>query len=82
MEPVTKVTVLYPYELNVEFSDGVVGEVDLRDELHGEVFEPLKDPEVFSKACVDEELGTVLWPNGADFSPEFLYSKARNFASA
>jgi hypothetical protein len=42
-------------------------------ELWGEVFEPLKDPEYFAKAFVDEELGTVCWPNGADLSPEWLY---------
>ncbi len=37
---------------------------------------PLQDVDFFSKATVDKELETVVWPNGADFAPEFLYFKA------
>jgi hypothetical protein len=62
-----------PYELRVEFSDGVVKQVDLKDELHGEVFKPLKDPEFFRRVFVNPETGTIEWPNGADFAPEFLF---------
>jgi hypothetical protein len=62
-----------PYELRIEFSDGVVKQVDLKDELHGEVFEPLKDPEFFGRVFVNPETRTIEWPNGADFAPEFLY---------
>lgn len=82
MEVVTRVKVLRPYALEVKFSDGVIREVDLKEELYGEVFEPLKDPALFSQATVDEELGTVVWPNGADFSPEFLYRGAKSLANA
>lgn len=56
------------------FSDGTEGEVDLSAELYGEVFEPLKDVEVFKTFSVNPEWGTIAWPNGADFAPEFLYS--------
>jgi hypothetical protein len=41
MEVVTSVEVLPPYALRVEFSDRVCREVDLENELYGEVFEPL-----------------------------------------
>lgn len=70
---VTRVTHLKAYELEVEFSDGVVKKADLSRELHGEVFEPLKDPEFFKQVAVNQETNTIEWPNGADFAPEFLY---------
>ncbi|HFE48337.1 MAG TPA: DUF2442 domain-containing protein [Chromatiaceae bacterium] len=57
------------------FADGVAGEIDLEDELWGEVFEPLKDKNRFAQMTLDTELGTITWPNGADFAPEFLYRK-------
>ncbi len=56
----------------IRFDDGVTGEVDLSGELDGEVFEPLRDPEYFARFIVDE---TLLWPNGADFAPEFLHER-------
>lgn len=69
----TRVVPLRGYRLRVEFSDGVVKDVDLSGELYGEVFEPLRAEEVFVQAAVSPETGTVEWPNGADFAPEFLY---------
>jgi hypothetical protein len=65
------------YEVWVCFEDGAQGVLDLEPELWGEVFEPLRDPEEFRKLRLDEELGTVVWPNGADFAPEFLYQGLR-----
>jgi hypothetical protein len=70
---VTEVKVLRPYVLEVRFRDGKCRVVDLSDELWGEVFEPLKDPEFFAKVEVDPILGTIVWPNGADLAPEWLY---------
>lgn len=59
----------------VQFNDGTNGEVDLSDELYGQVFEPLQDPDYFAKFIVDPEVHTLTWPNGADFAPEFLHHK-------
>lgn len=73
MEIVTKVRVTGPYTLEVTFADGTCREVDVEAELWGEMFEPLRDPAFFAQVSVDHELGTVVWPNGADFAPEFLY---------
>ena len=44
------------------------------DELWGEVFEPLRDEKLFSTAQQNDEMGTVVWANGADFAPEFLFN--------
>lgn len=74
---VTEVEVRDGYTVWLEFSDGASGEIDLEPELWGEVFEPLRDLKEFRKARLDEELGTIVWPNGADFAPEFLYQQLR-----
>jgi hypothetical protein len=65
------------YSVWLKFLDGAEGEVDLKDELWGEMFEPLKDKDLFAKFSVHKELDTIVWPNGADFAPEFLYQKLR-----
>lgn len=60
------------YRLYLTFNNGVSGEVDLADELWGEIFEPLKDMALFQTAHQDDVMQTVSWANGADFAPEFL----------
>ncbi len=68
------VRVITPYVIEVTFDDGTQRQFDLEPELWGEVFEPLRDPELFAQASIDREWGTVIWPNGADLSPEFLHA--------
>ena len=75
---VDQVTHLKDFTLRIEFSDGSVKDVDLSDELDGEIFEPLRDPEFFSQVTVNPETGTIEWPNGADLAPEFLQEKGPN----
>ena len=65
------------YKVWLKFDDGREGEIDLKDELWGEVFEPLKDLSIFEKVRLDRELGTICWENGADFSPKFLYDNLK-----
>jgi hypothetical protein len=66
---------VHDFTVWVKFEDGTEGEVDLTAELWGPVFEPLRDVEYFRQVRVDPELGTIVWPNGADLAPEFLYEK-------
>jgi hypothetical protein len=73
MERVVAMSVVGPYTLDLTFDDGIQRRVDFEDELWGTVFEPLRDPAYFARAAIDPVLGVVVWPNGADFSPEFLY---------
>ncbi len=62
------------FELRLGFDDGTVREIDLEAELWGPVFEPLRhDPQLFRQVRVDEELGTIVWPNGADMDPDVLH---------
>lgn len=70
---VTSVEVLGHYRLRLGFSDGSSRDVDLAGELRGPVFGPLVDPDFFARVRVDDELGTVVWPNGADLDPLVLH---------
>ena len=65
------------YVVWLRFSDGLAGEADLSAELDGPVFEPLRDPAVFRCVRLHPELHTIVWPNGADFAPEFLHERVR-----
>lgn len=71
---------LHDYVIWVRFNNGAEGEVNLKDELYGEVFEPLKDLRMFKSFRVDPILETIVWENGADLAPEFLYAKMKVLA--
>jgi hypothetical protein len=68
---------LHDHTVWLRFSDGLEGEVDLAAELVGEVFFPLRDKDYFKQMVLHPELRTVVWPNGADFAPEFLHAALR-----
>ena len=71
---VTAVRPLGGARLWLQFNDGQKGEVDLSAELEGAVFEPLQEPAIFKSVIIDTTTRTTVWPNGADFAPEFLAS--------
>jgi len=71
---------LHDYVIWLRFNDGAEGEVDLAKELEGEVFGPLREKRKFRRFRVDPELETVVWENGADFAPEFLYENMKVLA--
>jgi Protein of unknown function (DUF2442) len=76
MRQVISVRALDEYRLEVTFDDGLRGVVSLGDRLFGPVFEPLRDPNLFRQASVDE-FGAICWPNGADLAPDALYERIR-----
>ncbi len=60
--------------MRLAFEDGTERTIDLAGELWGPVFEPLRENrELFRQVRVDEELGTIVWPNGADMDPDVLH---------
>ena len=65
------------YVIWLRWNDGSQGEVDLREELDGPIFEPLRDPTYFRRFTLSTEMHTLVWPNGADLAPEFLREHTR-----
>ena len=74
---VTAAKVVGPHSLELLFDDGLSKRVNLRRELSGPVFQPLRDPTFFAGVTVDPDLGTVTWPNGADLAPDAMYDAIR-----
>lgn len=72
MERVVSAKALEDYRIEVVFSDGLEGVVDLSDRLFGSMFTPLKEPEFFGRLRIDE-FGVICWPNGADLAPDALH---------
>jgi hypothetical protein len=67
------VEVLSGFLVRLSLTDGTTREVDLGPFLNGPVFDPVRnDPAFFRAVRVDEELGTIVWPNGADIDPDVL----------
>jgi hypothetical protein len=77
---VTSVEVTGAHRLRLSFDDGAAGEVDLSSREWRGVFAPLADPAYFSRVRLDAELGTLVWPNGADLAPETLHAWVRGHA--
>ena len=68
---------LHDYVIWIRFNDGIEGEIDLENELTGEIFGPLKDKKLFKSFRVDSLLETIVWENGADLAPEFLHENLK-----
>ena len=73
MHLVRSVKYVHGYELLLAFEDGSERHVNLKSHIEGEIFEPLKDIEYFKTVRLNPDIDTIVWDNGADFSPDFLY---------
>lgn len=68
------VEVLDGFKVRLTFTDESKRVIDLDVFLRGPVFEPIRaDPNLFRAVRVDDEAGTIVWPNGADIDPDVLY---------
>ncbi len=61
------------HSLELRFNNGAHKCVNVLPLLEGPIFAPLLDPAYFAQAEFDAVIGTVTWPNGADFAPEALF---------
>jgi hypothetical protein len=74
---VAAVRVMDHYTLELTWDDDAVSTIDVEPYLWGPVFDPLRDPALFAAVRVDPAAGTVVWPNGADISPQALRRASR-----
>lgn len=65
--------IVAPYTLRVRFEDRTEQVIDFQPVLAGELYRPLRDLALFNQVCVDPEVQTLVWPNGADFDPATLH---------
>ena len=70
---VARFDIVGPYTLAVAFTDGTQQRINFRPVLHGALFGPLDDLAAFNAVVLDHEVGTLTWPNGADFDPATLH---------
>ena len=74
MVEVTSVEVVAGRRVRLRFSDSSERVVDLTPFLWGPAFEQVAaDDEFFAAVRVDPEIGTIVWPNGADLDPDVLH---------
>jgi hypothetical protein len=75
---ISTIAALGGFRVRIGFTDDSERVVDLEPYLRGPVFEPLRrDPALFAAVQVDPDLGTIVWPNGADIDPDVLYHGRR-----
>lgn len=75
LKDIVEVRPLGGYRVRLRFEDGVEGELDLGKTIRFQgVFAGLADEREFAKVRVDPELGTIVWPSGADLDPDVLYA--------
>ena len=81
---ITSVQAGAPFRVTLAFADGSEGVVDLSPWIAGRrgVFAALQDPTLFARVSVDQEAGTIVWPNGADLDPDMLFEAAHAVAGA
>jgi len=74
IQELVAVEVTGSHRIRIRFADGLEGELDVSKLVRFDgVFASLRDPAEFRKARLDPELGTVVWPSGADLDPDVLY---------
>ena len=65
--------IIAPYTLEIVFEDNACKTINFLPVLKGEMYSPLRDLNYFEKVQLDDEVKTIVWPNGADFDPALLY---------
>lgn len=76
---VSKIVSVEPYKLKLEFNTGEIKTVDLEPKLRkwskssDSKFKKLLEADNFITVKYDDEMKSIYWDNGVDFSPNFLH---------
>jgi hypothetical protein len=63
------------YLLDIRFSNGENGVLDMKPYLDFGIFNKIKDYHCFEKVAV--AFDTIEWESGVDLDPEFVYEKCK-----
>lgn len=64
-------------ELLLAFEGGAKRHIDIAKLVpFTGIFEPLRDERAFRQVRVNREIGTIVWPNGADLCPDVLFERS------
>ncbi|KIC71066.1 DUF2442 domain-containing protein [Candidatus Protochlamydia amoebophila] len=70
----------HAYQLAITFEDNQTKLIDLNGHLEKGIFKLLKKISYFKTVRLDKDLDTIVWDNGADISPDFLYEIGNDLA--
>jgi hypothetical protein len=74
LNDIIDVKVIKDYIINILFENGIEGKIDISEIIPFQgIFAKLKDKKYFATVHVNKDLGTIVWDNGADISPNYLY---------
>jgi hypothetical protein len=70
---VTGFKIVKPYTIRIQFDDNTEQTINFEPVLHGELYGPLRNLDLFEQVRLDKELRNLIWPNDADFDPWMLH---------
>ena len=70
---VTAFVIVADYTIQLQFNDGTEQTINFEPILYGPVFGQLRDLALFEQVQLEENFGTLEWPNGADIDPTVLH---------
>lgn len=70
---VTHFDIVEDYTIRLCFDDGLERTINFEPILLGLRFGPLRELAIFNQVTLDPDLGTLIWPTGADIDPTVLH---------
>lgn len=61
------------YTLQIEFDDNHARIINFEPILFGPLFGPLRNLTLFNQVELNRDIGTLIWPTGADIDPNVLH---------